>query len=106
MKRVYVCSSLSGDINGNIEKAKLYASYVIRKCGAAPVVPHFYAFILDDKNPDERKLGMSAGLSLLWMCDEVWVFGDCITSGMSDEIKFAKSLNIRIRYVSDKEIFI
>ena len=106
MKRVYICSPLGGDVNANIEKAKQYASYVIRKCGTAPVVPHFYALMLDDKNPEERKLRINAGLSLLWVCDEVWVFGDLITSGMSEEIKLAKSLNIRIRYVSDKEIFI
>ena len=27
-------------------------------------------------------------------CDEIWVFGDKITSGMSNEIEIAKFLNI------------
>lgn len=81
MRRAYICSPLSGNISGNIENAKRYARYIF-KCGMAPVIPHFYALILDDAIPDERKLGMQADLSLLWVCDEVWVFGDEITEGM------------------------
>ena len=60
--------------------------------------------ILDDEIPDERKLGMQAGLSLLWVCDEVWVFGDEITEGMKKEIIFAEKLNIKVKYISEKEL--
>ena len=68
------------------------------------VIPHFYALILDDEIPDERKLGMQAGISLLWVCDEVWVFGDEITEGMKKEIIFAEKLNIKVKYISEKEL--
>ena len=91
MRRAYICSPLSGNISGNIENAKRYARYIF-KCGMAPVIPHFYALVLNDEIPDERKLGMQAGLSLLWVCDEVWVFGDEITEGMKKEIIFAEKL--------------
>lgn len=64
----------------------------------------FYALILDDEIPDERKLGMQAGISLLWVCDEVWVFGDEITEGMKKEIIFAEKLNIKVKYISEKEL--
>ena len=67
-------------------------------------IPHFYALILDDEIPDERKLGMQAGISLLWVCDEVWVFGDEITEGMKKEIIFAEKLNIKVKYISEKEL--
>ena len=43
-------------------------------------------------------------MSLLWLCDEVWAFGDVITDGMRAELKFSKNLNIRIRYITEKEI--
>ena len=91
MRRAYICSPLSGNISGNIENAKRYARYIF-KCGMAPVIPHFYALILDDAIPDERKLGMQADLSLLWVCDEVW------------EIIFAEKLNIKVKYISEKDL--
>lgn len=103
MKKVYICAPLGGNIENNIEKAKRYAGYAL-KCGAAPVVPHFYALILNDNNPNERELGRKAGMSLLWLCDEIWVFGDVISIGMEAEIKFCKSLNIHIRHIKEEEV--
>ena len=103
MKRVYVCAPLGGNIEENLKKVKIYTAYALR-CGTAPVVPHFYAECLDDNDPKNRELGLAAGMSLLWLCDEVWVFGDTVTDGMRDELKFCKNLNIRIRYITEKEI--
>ena len=103
MRRAYICSPLSGNISGNIENAKRYARYIF-KCGMAPVIPHFYALVLNDEIPDERKLGMQAGISLLWVCDEVWVFGNQITDGMKKEIRFAEKLNIKVRYISENAL--
>ena len=40
------------------------------------------------------------GLSLLAVCDEVWVFGD-ISAGMQQEITEAKKLGKRVRYVKE-----
>ena len=103
MKKVYICAPLSGDVQGNLEKAKRYSEYALR-CGAAPVTPHFYALCLDDNIPEEREMGMAAGLSLLWFCDEVWVFSDQPTEGMRDEIKLAHNLNIKVRIIKEHEI--
>ena len=82
MKKVYICAPLGGDVAGNLEKAKRYSEYALR-CGAAPVTPHFYALCLDDSIPAEREMGVAAGLSLLWFCDEVWMFGDETTDRKS-----------------------
>ena len=103
MKKVYICAPLGGNISANLQKAERYAKYALI-CGTAPVVPHFYALCLDDTNPKERQIGMAAGLSLLWFCDELWVCGDTVTEGMKSEINFCKNLNIRIRYVKDSEV--
>ena len=103
MKRVYVCAPLGGNIEENHKKVKIYTAYALR-CGTAPVVPHFYAECLDDNNPKDREVGLAAGMSLLWLCDEVWVFGDTVTDGMSAELKFCKNLNIRVRKITEKEI--
>lgn len=102
-KKVYICAPLGGDVEGNIERVKEYARYAL-KCGAAPVVPHFYALCLNDNIPEERELGRSAGMSLLWFCDELWIFGDEVTEGMAAEIAFCKSLNVKTRNIRESEI--
>ena len=103
MKKVYICAPWGGNIADNLEKVKGYAKYAL-ECGTAPVVPHFYALCLDDNNEKEREIGIAAGLSLLWFCDEMWVFGDKITSGMQREIQFCKNLNIKIKKISDDTV--
>ena len=103
MKKVYICSPLGGNVKENLEQVKRYTKYALM-CGTAPVVPHFYAECLNDGNPKESEIALAAGLSLLWVCDEMWVFGDVITEGMKSEINFCKNLNIRTRYVRDTEI--
>lgn len=90
-------------MEGNLAKVKQYTEYAL-KCGTAPVVPHFYALCIDDNDQTERGIGIAAGLSLLWFCDEMWIFGDKVTEGMQGEIQFCKNLNIRIRYVNENEI--
>ena len=103
MKKVYICSPIGGNIKENLQKVKEYTRYALM-CGTAPVVPHFYALCLNDSIPKEREIGMAAGLSLLWFCDEMWIFGDEVTESMKAEMQFCKSLNIPVRKVRDDEI--
>ena len=100
MKKVYICSPLRGNIPENLEKVKRYTTFALR-CGTAPVVPHFYAYCLNDNDPKDRKTGLAAGMSLLWFCDEIWVFGDVVSEGMAAEIDKAKRMRKKIRYFTD-----
>lgn len=105
MKKIYVCSRLAGDIENNIEKAKGYARFVVKECGAIPIAPHIYfTQFLDDTVPEERAFGTMAGLLLLSDCDELWYFGDSVSQGMVREIIATKEQGIPVRYVSDTEI--
>ena len=103
MRKVYVCAPLGGNVESNLKKVRAYTEYALR-CGTAPVVPHFYAECLDDNDPKDREIGLAAGLSLLWFCDELWLFGDTVTDGMKNELQFCKNLNIRIRKITENEI--
>lgn len=47
---------------------------------------------------------MSAGLSLLWFCDELWIFGNEETEGMKAEIQFCKNFKIPVKTIRDNEI--
>ena len=103
MRKVYVCAPLGGNVESNLKKVRTYTEYALR-CGTAPAVPHFYAECLDDNDPKDREIGLAAGLSLLWFCDELWLFGDTVTDGMKNELQFCKNLNIRIRKITENEI--
>ncbi|HCW26626.1 DUF7768 domain-containing protein [Blautia faecis] len=99
-RKVYVASRYAGDVVANTTAAIGYCRRVIQD-GYMPIASHLlYPQILDDKNPAERELGLSFGLALLQMCDEVWVFGK-VTKGMAGEIEEAKKLKKQIRYFEE-----
>ena len=67
-----------------------------------PIAPHIYfTQFLNDETAEEREFGLSAGLSLLSECDELWYFGDQITRGMTDEICFAIEHGIPVKYIPE-----
>ena len=49
----------------------------------------------------ERELALQMDLVLLEKCDELWVFGKTMTSGMRAEIAYAKNKKMKIRYFVD-----
>ena len=97
-KLVYICSPLRGDYEKNIDNAATYSRMAFRK-GYIPITPHLYfTRFMDDTNSKERSMAMSAGLQLLLMCSEVWVFGlDHPSEGMQAEIAFAIRHGIPIK---------
>lgn len=96
---VYIASPFAGDIENNVEAAKEYCRAAMEE-GVTPVAPHLiYPQFLDDSDPAQRSMGLNAGLELLSRCDELWVCGSEVSSGMQREIQFAKALGLPIRQV-------
>jgi len=99
---VYICSPYAGDIKHNVIKAREYSKYAMQK-NAIPITPHLlYPQFLDDSNQSEREAGLSAGLVLLTLCREVWVFGKKLSSGMKAEIRKANGRNMTIRFFTEQ----
>ena len=99
---VYIASRYAGDVEANRAKAIEYCRYAIKR-QRIPVASHLlYPQILDDNDPEQRRLGMIFGLKLLAVCSEVWVFGTEYSHGMQAEIDEAKRLGIRIRYFNER----
>lgn len=101
---VYICSPYSGDVAGNTEKARRYSRFAVDK-GAIPLTAHLLLpQFMSEKN--ERDLALFMDMVLMSKCEEVWVFGKEITSGMAAEIAKAKKKNMTIRYFAEncKEI--
>lgn len=98
-RKVYVASKYAGDVRNNARDAIRYCRYVIAE-GHMPIASHIlYAAsgMLCDEDASDRELGCLFGLSLLAICDEVWVFGE-ISPGMKAEIEEAKRLGKPIVY--------
>ena len=97
---VYICSKYSGDTITNTEAAKRYSRFAVDH-DAIPLAPHLLLPLYMDEET-ERELAIFMDMILLGKCDELWVFGDEASSGMSAEIVRAKKLHKKIRYF-DKE---
>lgn len=97
MKTVYICSPFKGEM----ESIKRYTRFAI-KCGAAPVVPHFLHSCMDKNDPQDKVKANESCLSLMTICDELWILGNKRTDEMKKEIDFAsRKLRIPIISVSD-----
>jgi len=101
MKVIYVASPLSGNMELNQKRARVYCKYVKDK-GFVPYAPHllFTQFMNDDEEED-RKQAIVMNAEMLTRCDELWVFNDYgISSGMRSEITLAGELKKPVIYVS------
>ncbi|WP_313291938.1 DUF7768 domain-containing protein [Faecalispora jeddahensis] len=98
---VFICSPFAGDIEKNLNKAREYLKFAVEQ-GTIPFAPHLlYPQVLDDGDPEQRKLGLYFGMIWLRKCDELWVFGRYISKGMQAEIDKASKHRIPIRYFSE-----
>lgn len=96
-KLVFICSPFKGNEKENAEKARFYCEVAIGT-GAVPIAPHLYfPQFLDEKNPAKRMEGIDMGLELMDCCDEVWLFGFNISSGMQFELDHARETKVPVR---------
>ena len=89
---VYICSPYSGDVDRNTEKARRYCRFAVDQ-GAIPLAAHMLLpqFMSETK---ERDLALFMDMVLMGKCEQVWVFGEKISSGMAAEI--AKRLGVKV----------
>lgn len=103
MKKAYICSPLRSNEKQDINNAISYAKFVYERCGMIPIMPHFYAFIFDDKDKSQKELGISISLGKILDCTDIWVFGNTVTKKMKQEIQNAKALKRNIHYITDEQ---
>ena len=98
---VYICSPLSGDIEGNQAKARAYCRFAVDS-GYIPIAPHIYfPQFMNEHSPKERNLALFMDTVLLTKCAELWVFGDTISRGMSVEMEKARRKGQPIRHFTE-----
>ena len=95
---VYICSPFAGNVEENQRRAREYCRFAVQQ-GFIPIASHlFFPQFLDDEDPEQRELGLYMGNVLLTKCQEVWVFGYRISSGMAAEIAKAERRQMPIRF--------
>ena len=105
-KVVYICSKYAGNVEFNVKQAKRYCLFAVGE-GYIPFAAHLlYPQFLNDNDPEQRSLGLSFGNALMDRCDEMWVFGEELSSGMSAEYErvLAKGYPIRFFTTDCKEV--
>ncbi len=96
---VYICSPYAGDVEANVERARLYSRFAVES-GCIPLAVHLlYPQFMNDEDPAERGLALRFGDILMSKCAQVWVFmGYGISAGMTGEIEHAQNKGYRLRY--------
>lgn len=97
-KTVFIAHPVSGDIKENMKKV-LDICEEIHSKDIIPVAPYLVSLqYLNDEVVEDRELGVCANLECFHRgyIDELWLFGDKISSGMKQEMLLAKELNIPI----------
>lgn len=102
-RKIYVSAPLGKDWDEDIENAAKYYEFTLQS-ECVPVGPHAYATMFGVNEASEIKRLRQAGMSLIWFCDEIWVFGEQITESMQEEISFGRNMKIRMRQIRDKDI--
>jgi hypothetical protein len=98
---VYICSPYSGDVDGNVKKARAFCRFAIEQ-NYIPIAPHLmFPQFLDDANSEERELALFMDIVLMGKCTEVWVLGNTISRGMAMEIEKARKRRQTVRYFNE-----
>jgi hypothetical protein len=102
MKLIFICSPFAGDIEINTLRARRYARFAYIK-GYVPYAPHLHnpQFLSEDISV-EREAGITLGIEILSRADELWCFGEVLTSGMEEELRYAYQNDVPIKYFTEK----
>lgn len=100
MKIVYIAHPISGNIKENLEKIRLIVREInLTIPDVVPFAPYWLdCFALDDTVREERERGIKNDTALIeaGFINEIWLFGDKISNGMSAEIILAVKLGIPV----------
>lgn len=107
---VFICSPYSDKSTikqaVNIANAKEYCRRAYGQ-GYLPIAPHlFFPQFLNDNDPIERKIGIGLGKQLLLKCSKLWICGEHMTEGMSEEIEFALAHDIPCERVYHQGVYV
>lgn len=101
MRKVIIESPYAGDVEKNIEYARMCVLDSLKR-GEAPIASHLLYTqdgILDDTNMHQRMIGIAAGLEWLDVADASVVYKDLgISKGMEAGMEAARKAGVEIEF--------
>ena len=100
MKVAYIAHPIGGDVEKNLDMIKTIGRKInMEEPDCIPFAPYLLdIYCMDDSIPNERERGIRNDVALFkkGFIDEVRLYGNKISIGMSHEINLAISLGIKI----------
>lgn len=100
MRIVYLAHPVSGDVAGNLARAKRWYKWIATNFDVAIIADWIVTCeVLDDSREADRALGMAMNDTLIshLCCDEVWLVGGRVSAGMSSEWALADDLDLAVK---------
>jgi hypothetical protein len=100
MKRIYLCHQLNAptreEIENNRSRAAEWAAWIVRAFDVAVSADWIWLSGVPPENERTRALGLRCDLAHIAKCDELWMVGPRISSGMKIESDEAKRLGLAV----------
>lgn len=99
---VYICSPYTHKNSENSVNYAIACSRWAKDNGCIPISPHLlFSEVVDRHTPQERKTAILFSKALMGRCSEVWIFSKTYTTGMQQEMKWARSKGKIIRFIHE-----
>lgn len=97
MKVVYMAHPYSGSA-ANLARARVWYEHFMRTYDVAIIADWIITSeVLNDADPEDRARGIVADLTLIKLCDEVWLCGPNVSPGMRAEAEAACTAGVTVR---------
>lgn len=100
MKVVYVAHPVGAPtpegVAQNLARARRWLRWILRHYEVAVVADWSYCELLDDHNPADRAFGLACDEATVKRCDEIWLVGGVVSSGMRHERDTAAMAGVRV----------
>jgi len=99
VKVIYMAHPVSGDVDNNLKRARLWVRWIEETHRGVAVVASWITEceVWDDADPKQRAAGLERDKAVLERCDELWLVGPRISNGMAIERAHAEEKGLRIR---------
>jgi hypothetical protein len=100
MIHVYIAHPLNADTRAGIEQNRLNATLWVEWAARQNVAPMAMWIVLTgagwENSPEDRELGLKIDEAQVALCDEIWLCGGRVSSGMQRELDKARAAGKRV----------
>lgn len=98
MKIIYLAHPISGDAPRNIAEAKRWIRWLYDNVPGIAIVATWITEceVLDEANPEHRRLGLQRDVAVIGRCDAILLVGPKLSAGMQAELIAAEAKGLHV----------